>query len=257
MERKRIRTILMTTGFSMILLLGGCNFASVQYTDEEMKQIAEYVAYSYLKEDAASNSRLVDDAAIEEYDRNQAAWEAARKAGEEQKKKEEKKANQGMRPTEETPTENNTKKSDGSDQLGSFEDIVPYYHLPAGVTVSYKGYTLCKSYADSGDNAIALEASGGKQLLIMNFDLSNTTQEAITPDLFSKTNAMSITVNGNRYGVQKTILPNDMTTFCEELSAGETRSLVYVIEVDQAVTESSNMIFRFKNSETDASFALK
>ena len=257
MRKKRLHTIIEVTCSSLILVLAGCGSATVQYSDDEMKQIAEYVAYSYLKEQTAENSRLVDDAAIEEYDKNQAAWEEARKAGEEQKKLEEKKGNEGMRPTEDTPTENKNKKSDGSNLLDSFEEIVPYYHLPENVTISYKNYSLLKSYMDASDQAIAMEASAGKQLLIMNFEISNSGESAVVTDLFSKTNAMSVSVNGNRYGVQKTILPNDMTTFCEELQPGETRQLIYLIEVDQSVTESNEMIFRLKNSETDVSFILK
>ena len=257
MRKKRLHTIIEATCFSVILALAGCSSATVQYSEDEMKQIAEYVAYSYLKEQSAKNSRLVDDAAIEEYDKNQEAWEKARKAGEEQKKLEEKKSNEGMRPTEDTPTENRNKKTDGSNLLDSFDGIVPFYHLPENITISYKNYSLQQSYTDANDQAIAMEASAGKQLLIMNFEIQNSGETTVVADLFSKTNAMSITVNGNRYGVQKTILPNDMTTFCEELQPGESRQLIYLIEVDKSVTEANEMIFRFKNSETDVSFALK
>ena len=257
MAKRRIRTFIEGICLASVMVLGGCSSATAQYSDDEIKQIAEYIAYSYLKEDLGANSRLVDDQTIEDYEKDQAAWEAARKAGEEQKKSESKKNKEESSKSSNASSDSNRKKSDGATYVKSFAEFTPVYHLPEGVTLSYNGYTLCKSYSDSGNDAFALEAPAGKQLLIINFGLKNDGQAATMVDLFSKTNAISVMAGGKQYGVNKTILPNDLTTFCEEVGAGQERKLVYISEVDQSLTDGDEITLRLKNSEAFMAFELK
>lgn len=256
MAKRRIRTFIEGICLASVMVLCGCSSATAQYSDDEIKQIAEYIAYSYLKEDLGANSRLVDDQTIEDYEKDQAAWEAARKSGEEQKKSESKK-NKEESSKSSSASESGGKKSDGATHVKSFAEFTPVYHLPEGVMLSYNGYTLCKSYSDSGNDAFALEAPAGKQLLIINFGLKNDGQSATMVDLFSKTNAISVMAGGKQYGVSKTILPNDLTTFSEEVGAGQERNLVYISEVDQALTDADEITLRLKNSEAFMAFDLK
>lgn len=148
--------------------------------------------------------------------------------------------------------------------LAAQEDITTsledFFGLAEGVTLTYRDYQIADSYPEDGsaEDYFALDASTGKKLLILNFELTNGTDQEENVDFLSTASRYIITVNdGTRGNALTTMLPNDMSTYVETMAPGETQGLVLLLEVNEDMANGiQNISLRLKNTSNEYTIQL-
>lgn len=231
---------------TMMLSMTACGNEIPDLTEEESQRIGEYAAVTLLKYDANNRSRLVEPEVVIAKLEKDAAKEAARAEREAAK-------------SEETAsgTTEVTMPTAQEDIIASMDD---FFALPEGVTLTYEDYLVADSYPEDGsaDEYFALDASQGKKLLVLRFDLTNETEQEQTIDLLNTNSGYIITVNGStRANALTTMLPNDMSTYAETLNPGENQELVLLLEVNEDVAnEVQNIALQLKNASNEYTIQL-
>ena len=239
MRIKRLVAGIATGAIAFTLV--GCGTTTI-VPEKHMDTISEYAAIKLLKYDANNRSRLVDEATIEEADRRQEAWDKADVIEPTLKPTPE-----GMDPVEDVPVIGDGEKNDST--CSSLEQ---YFSTPDGISLQYKDYTLCTSYSQSPGDAIVLEASEGNELLVMRFQLNNTTNQEKEVDLFAKKARYRITVNGEYVcSAMRTLLMNDMTTYVSALQGQSSDEVVLVTEISNEITEQLSSIELYMKNESN------
>lgn len=222
------------------LSLSGCGNAVTYMSSEESAMIGEYAAAILLKYDANHKSRLVDLSTIEE---EPEAVEHEKEVAEEKE-------------TEENTTPVIEKDESGVEGKGettpmaTAQDMASVCKLPEGIEITYKGFELLQSYSEKGNDYFSLEASEGKKLLLLSFDLKNDSGENQDIDILSQNVKIKVTVNGDysEYTLT-TMLMNDFSTYKDVIVADETEEVVLVIEVDDSMKEDIHSItLKLKNA---------
>ncbi len=241
MKRKGI---VLTAGIGAVLgamLLSGCGNTLPEMTDDQADAIGEYAAITLLKYDANSKSRLVDISVLEE----SAAPELPVITEPDPIQPE----------TAETgPTV--TDRTDPSGGVTAATSLEEFMGLPDGMTLTYTGYDVVQSYQEEGDVYFALEASAGKQLLVLSFYLNNQTGAEQPMRLIDLHNSYRVTVNEDYTRTAlTTMLNNDLSTYIETLSDGAGRQLVLLYEIDPVQVDTITL--KFKNTETTYTMQVK
>lgn len=217
------------------LLLTGCGAVIPEMTDEESKLIGEYAAITLLKYDADSRSRLVDLTQIEQEPEAPAGSETP-EAKEDQPQK-----TPGI---SDTPViDNRGEENNGADSMESFLE------LPEGVSVVYTGYKLCQSYPEEENQYFVLDATEGKELFVLRFNLQNNSGAAQEFDLMHRKDNYRVTINGSYARTAlPTMLTNDLSAYMGTIPDGGTEEVVLLVEVEPEQVEVVNTIaLRLKN----------
>lgn len=245
MRKGKIKSVkLIALGLVLMLSLAGCGNQIPELTESQTKEIGEYAAVTLLKYDAKHRSRLVDDATIEAYDLKQQSlleYQSGKKPQAEP---------EGMKPVENTPVvENNAGGGNAQKTAGSLEDSLA---VPEGITVTYKEYKLCDNYPEDGSTSafFTLDASAGKKLLVLSFDVNNGTGADAEVDFFSSSSVFSVdTGSGVKHSAMTTMLMDDMSTYAGTIKAGESRSLVLLFEIEQSEADAiGNLTLYFRGA---------
>ena len=206
-HKKSVMTVLILA----MLGLSGCAENQIpDVSEEEMRAIGEYVAYTMAKYDAGHGSRLMDLPPVEEME-DQAP--VPTRSPEE---------TVGMDPVDDTPIVDASGEQiadeghAGEENSYSAEEVMG---LPEGVTLSFVGQEICDSYPGDSDY-FAVTATEGKKLLVLKFSITNTLEQEARVDLLSSQTAYRIAVDGGRAGrALSTMLPNDLAFYADTLSA--------------------------------------
>ena len=149
--------------------------------------------------------------------------------------------------TTETPTQgNDNKPSSGSDSTGTDKPSVVTTTMENamdvdGVSIKYTGVVVDDVYPRvEGEPVFAIKAFTGNKLVVLQFDVTNTTGSDITLDMTSK----SLTIKGIfnksiKTIAQVTLLPEALNTFKETIPAGKTVQTVLVFEMTE--TNANNL----------------
>lgn len=231
---------------AMALSMTACGNVIPDLTEEESQRVGEYAAVTLLKYDANNRSRLVDPEIVIAKLEKDAAKEARR---------------QENAQTEEKPAGTTASEIESpvaqEDITASLEE---FFGLAEGVTLTYRDYSLADSYPEDGstDDYFALDASAGKKLLVLNFELTNGTAGEENIDFLSTASRYIITVNDSiRGNALTTMLPNDMSTYAETLAPGETQGLVLLLEVNEDVANAiQNISLHLKNASNEYTIQL-
>ncbi len=231
---------------AMALSMTACGNVIPELTEEESQRVGEYAAVTLLKYDANNRSRLVDPEIVIAKLEKDAAKEARR---------------QENAQTEEKPAGTIASEIESpvaqEDITASLEE---FFGLAEGVTLTYRDYSLADSYPEDGsaDDYFALDASAGKKLLVLNFELTNGTAGEENIDFLSTASRYIITVNDSiRGNALTTMLPNDMSTYAETLAPGETQGLVLLLEVNDDVANAiQNISLHLKNASNEYTIQL-
>ncbi len=226
---------------AMALGMTACGNEIPDLTEDESQRVGEYAAVTLLKYDANNRSRLVDPAIVIAKLEKEAAKEARR---------------QENAQTEEQPAGSTASEIEAptaqEDITTSLED---FFGLAEGMTLTYRDYQIADSYPEDGstDDFFALDASAGKKLLVLNFELTNGTEQEENIDFLSTASRYIITVNDSTRGnALTTMLPNDMSTYAETMAPGETQGLVLLLEVNEDVANAiQNISLRLKNASNE------
>lgn len=225
---------------AMALIFSGCGQEFPEMTRAEEEAIGEYAARLLLKYDANHRSRLVDLAEVE-------MWEEEQKHKDTQKETEDVQKPGGMDPVADTPTVNmagNT--SSGGTTDNTVFSLEEFWDLPEGVQIIYSGYDV----TDSMDNDFfSIDASEGKKLLLLHFQVNNRTSSERMVDILSQNTNIKVTVNGNyTKDTLTTMMTEDLSTYRDSIPAGGNVDTLLLIEVEQEVGDGITSIsLKLKN----------
>ncbi|SFB68963.1 hypothetical protein [Butyrivibrio sp. YAB3001] len=255
--------------FGLVLCLSGCGEAFPDLTQEQYDQTVEYAAGLLLKYSNNGQSKLtyVDAKLVQkEMDKEKAAAEASseeastkkteqtsskpKTSSESESKTEESSAqtqesesgieekeipveqtdDSGDASSEETPS---TENYDPSEPVLSNEDtqeIVP------GMFLSYQGYSISSTYPEKSKSYV-INAEKGKKLLVLRFDLYNSTDADKNVNLLQHNILFQVLINGSNIGYTSvTVLPNDLSSFVGSIESKAHESLVVLSEIDESLS---------------------
>lgn len=212
MKKKMMLSICILTA----VLMMGCGKIPTM-TPEQEEQIVNYAAAIALKYDAGYENRLVD---LTQYPEETPGTD-----------KEETEESEGMDEVEDTDTTDISENAGGT----SSSSIEEFYGV-SGVRIDYTGASYCDSYPEGSveDYYFTLDATEGKRLLVLQFQVNNTTDAAVDVDFFSVAPRFRISVNGNSSkNILSTMLMDDLRTYIGTLQPGETVPLVLLAEIEE------------------------
>ncbi len=237
---------------AMALMLTGCGGSFPNLTQEETQLIGEYAASLLLKYDVNHSSRLVSREEVQEAQLQQDVWEEIPSES----------TQEGMDPVEDTPVINVEPESGTDSEVKNTGNLEKFYGLPEGIVVTYQGNEVCDSYPpDDGVTCthFALDATEGKRLLVLKFNIENKTQSEQEIDMLNQQSIISATINGSyTRNTLVTMLLDDMSTFVGNVPAGGSVDLVLLVEADDDVADNiSSLMLNFKNESKTCTIQLK
>ncbi len=227
---KKKKGLVFLTVLSMVLGFTACGENAIpDMTEDQMQAVGEYAALIMMRHDANHKSRLVDLSLLEEKKPKPADTEDSEES-------EEQAEPEGMKPTEDTPIENEAGQS-----VYSMEETLG---LAEGLTLTYSEQEFCDQYpSEEGNDFFAVSASEGKKLLVLKFMLANTGAQDAEADILSSEAVFKVTVNGDyTRKAMTTMLLDDLPTYVGTVSVGESQKLAVVIEVEEERLEDISSI---------------
>ena len=207
-------------------MLTGCIDSMPDMTEEQSELVAEYAADMLLKYSPNYHYRIADE---EEVASAEAEMETSQ---EEETTQEESQPSQDLSQTE--SGENVSVGAETSVEDGSEYDLAVFFGMEQ-FSIRYASCEITDAYpkAESGAG-FSVTAPQGYNLLILHFDVENLGEEAAQCDLFDQINKVRVNVNNAGY-VQalSTLLTNDLTTYMEDIPAGEVADAVVAVPVEQ------------------------
>lgn len=263
MSKKYISLIML---LSVVVFLTGCTDV-IDLTDTETKLIAEYAGELLLKYDVNFDDRLDEGEKIEKELEEEAlenpevlvTTEASEEVTEEI--------------TEQT-TENSTEKNygnalnnqiddtdspdvidtDDNVTVGTESDIGKILGM-SGISITYKDYLITDHYpaTDADGQFIYLDASEGYQLLVLRFDIRNTSSDTMQFTMLDEDVDYRIVCNNkNAANPMLTILMNDLGTMEAVMSPEESQEGVLIFQISddmQSKLQTMELKVQYNNVE--------
>lgn len=207
-------------------MLTGCIDSMPDMTEEQSELVAEYAADMLLKYSPNYHYRIADE---EEVASAEAEMETSQ---EEETTQEESQPSQDLSQTGSGETVSVGAETSVED--GAEYDLAAFFGMDQ-FSIMYASCEVTDAYpnAESGVG-FSVTAPQGYNLLVLHFDVENLGEEAAQCDLFDQISKVSVNVNDAGY-VQalSTLLTNDLTTYMEDIPAGEVADAVVVVPVEQ------------------------
>lgn len=207
-------------------MLTGCIDSMPDMTEEQSELVAEYAADMLLKYSPNYHYRIADE---EEVASAEAEMETSQ---EEETTQEESQPSQDLSQTGSGKTVSVGAETSVED--GSEYDLAAFFGMNQ-FSIMYASCEITDAYpnAESGVG-FSVTAPQGYNLLVLHFDVENLGEEAAQCDLFDQISKVTVNVNDAGY-VQAlgTLLTNDLTTYMEDIPAGEVADAVVVVPVEQ------------------------
>lgn len=226
-------------------MMTGCG-EMPELTQEESELISEYAVGVLLKYDTAYNNRLVDTPADDP-------------AEEETELPEEENPEEEPEPEMEEPAEVVDVSQDEEEAQPMVSSVEEYYGIP-NVMISYTGYELTDSYPPSEEGAVpvfSMDASAGTQLLVLKFNVQNTSGQDQQMNMLGYGATFRVSVNGEASkGALATMLVNDMQTYDDVIPANTSVEMVSIVEVPQG-TNVGSIEFILRGNGEDGTLTLQ
>lgn len=207
-------------------MLTGCIDSMPDMTEEQSELVAEYAADMLLKYSPNYHYRIADE---EEVASAEAEMETSQ---EEETMQEESQPSQDLSQTGSGETVSVGAETSVED--GSEYDLAAFFGMDQ-FSIMYASCEITDAYpnAESGVG-FSVTAPQGYNLLVLHFDVENLGEEAAQCGLFDQISKVTVNVNDAGY-VQalSTLLTNDLTTYMEDIPAGEVADAVVVVPVEQ------------------------
>lgn len=207
-------------------MLTGCIDSMPDMTEEQSELVAEYAADMLLKYSPNYHYRIADE---EEVASAETEMETSQ---EEETTQEESQPSQDLSQTGSGETVSVGAETSVED--GSEYDLAAFFGMDQ-FSIMYASCEITDAYpnAESGVG-FSVTAPQGYNLLVLHFDVENLGEEAAQCDLFDQISKVTVNVNDAGY-VQAlgTLLTNDLTTYMEDIPAGEVADAVVVVPVEQ------------------------
>lgn len=240
-KSKNVMAMIMAV--AMALGAAGCGESQIpDLTDSQIELIEEFVAATVMKYEVNHKSRLVE---LSETELQQPIEPVPTITPE-----------TPDMPGEQLPDEGTSNTGTPKPVEYTIEEVL---ELPEGVTIAFLGHKFCYDYPDDSEiDGFILSASEGKKLLVLEFAVFNTSGQEQTVDLLSLNAIYGCTVNEDyTRRALRTMLPEDLSTYSGNISAGGSIEGVLVVEVDEGMDENiSALVFNVKNNSKAFSIQL-
>lgn len=232
------------TGFIILIsaaLLSGCGETIPEISQEQTELITEYAAGLLIKYNSLPDKNLLNEDEMKEQEQIEAL---AREK--EKKKKDAEKAYLEAKEAQEKEKENKQEKksSDSASKPDAvIDDLAAFYDLN-DFSILYSGYQMCQSYPDESrdDYFLAMDATEGKQLCIVKFDVTNTSDAESDFDMFARKGVFYLSIDGaDKIPIQSTLLLDDMASYKGMIAPGNTEPVILVFEVDDTISQPGTM----------------
>ena len=130
----------------------------------------------------------------------------------------------------------------------------------SGVSVTYTGVVVGDVYPEvQGEPVFALKAFTGNKLVVLKFDVTNTTDSDISLDMAAKDLKIKGIFNKSIKTIaQVTLLPEALNTFKETIPAGKTVQTVLVFEMTETNANNlTSIVLEIKSSKGTNSVNIK
>ncbi len=246
----------------MALSAAGCA-KSFNVTTEEQMLIAEYAAHTLVKHSKQSSSLLLSRSDLEK---------AIAVKEEQDRKVAERRAERDRYPASSAASSaaSGSRSAEGSsesDEPGSGSSLSPQVTPEqtnvsmteavgvSGLSFEYKGYDVMEYIQGA---AFSVNASPGKELVVMNFTVTNNTDADVTCDLKTDKTRFKGFFNGKAVSALSTaFLPNDIASFDKNTKIGAKKKedcvLVFDVPKDLAESLTDVRLSVTKNGESGSS----
>ncbi len=221
----------------LAMLLCGCDKV-IGLSDAEEAAIAEYAAELLLKYDKFYETKFIEGEELSmtteaepDEDDTEVSTEATTEASTE--------ASTDIS-TEQNSEDNSTEEGTDTTTEASTEpivegetDIAKILGI-AGVSTTYNNYQICERYPamDKNGEFMYLEATNGMKLIVVEFDMTNTTDAPVDIDLLNVDVKYSIVMNQSKAAKSMlTILMDDLSTYQGTLAPTTTQKAVLVFQI--------------------------
>ncbi len=256
---RRLYTGLIVLVLSTVLTGCGALVELPEMDEEQTALVTEYAAGLILKNNEAFKSGLLDD--------DELALEAAKEAAERERERKMKEAAEQYIANSQNAGKKDKDDKNGGDGSGesqsapveqSIDNAAAFYGLDA-FGISYTGYELTDSYPSSGEDMLmAMDATPGKQLCVVKFDVTNLSGDTANFDMFYRTpNFYLVTDGGDKVHFQATLLLDDMAAYVGDIEPSETKPMVLVFEVDEGISSFSSLGLYMKNGDMKGTMSLQ
>lgn len=228
--RKSMRKKLLLVALAVVMVgTTGC-VETVELDEEQEDKLVQYAVYSVLEHD---KNYLVNLEQIKEPEYVEIPEIPTDPSTEEPTKAPED-------DTSGVQSGDNSKENTGTQNV---ENIAAAMDIE-GVTLAYKGMKVCDSFPESdGTPVFVIKAVQGKKLVVLNFDMTNTTGADINIDVSSKKiSVKGIFNNAIKTNALLTLLPEALNTYVGTVPAGGTVSTVLVFEMSDGYVNNLSEI---------------
>lgn len=241
---KKRMSIALAAGL-LVMSLTGCGENQIpDMTDEQMQEIGEFTAITLMKYDAGNRSRLVDISLLGLPDPTPEPTPEPTPTP----------TPSGMDPVDDTPV---ISGGTGNGSSATMEEVL---ELTEGLSVVYMGEELHKTYFEDEDenSSLSMTAAEGKQILVLNFSIMNTSDQEQSVDFLSMAPEFRITVNGTyTRRALMTGFKNDMPLYKGVIPAMQGVPLAILIEVEDAdAANLSSISLNVKNASNSCTIQL-
>ena len=228
-----------------LLFMTGCGNAIPDMSADMEQKVGEYAGVVMLRYDANHRSRLVELPPEEPVAEEPVEEEPEPEVQEEELPVEEESSVTVIDNTTEAEPENLSPEE--------------FLNLPEGMSLIYEGYSLESSYPadDSTDSFFTLDASEGKKLIVLYYNLYNQSGADQDINFLGDGYAFKVKVNGNvTRTALVTMLMDDMSTYMGTIADGNGEQLVLIFEENENV-EISSLELIIKGNEGKCSVPLE
>ena len=234
------RKILIVSIIYMLLMMAGC-VEAIDLDENQQDMLVGYAVHSVLEHDKNYMVGL-NDVEI---------------SGTEEPTEEESVPNTENPSTENPTTGDSTNPTPGTDNPTVETPSVVTTTMEraldlSGVSVTYTGVVIGDVYPEvEGEPVFALKAFTGNKLVVLKFDVTNTTDSDIALDMTSKDLKVKGIFNKSIKTIaQVTLLPEALNTFKETIPAGKTVQTVLVFEMTETNANNlTSIVLEIKSSK--------
>lgn len=240
--------------------ISGCGFIPElpEMTEQQEKLVTEYAAGLLLKYDNSYDNGILSEEELAKAEQQEAelrareerqkelAAEYVAKSEQARKEKEEKEAKD--------KAEKDSDKKDAVEKAGpvniSAGDMPGFMGL-AGISLEYKGMETVKSYPKDGNGVFSVDASNGRELAVVSFNMSNVSSDAVSIDMFNSSTSFKLELAGGNIETNcPTLLLDDLAVYKNELSSGASENVIILFEVnDGSDLTGANLIIKSNGAE--------
>lgn len=207
-------------------------------TDSQQKVYAEYAAGVLMKYNAGSNMRVLEGKKLtQQEEKEQAAKEREEKRA---KAAAEYEANKNKGKKENQSSSSSSSSSSGGTGNSYISDMATATGMDF-FSITYDGYEIADSYPNSGEDVfLAMDAGEGNLFLVTKYRVTNTGGQTENFNMFSKQAKFRVSLNGERYKSQYTLLLDDLSMYKGDVEAGETIETILLFEIPEAAASNIN-----------------